>query len=76
MQPNNQIKFYEIFTKFLNNILFSSYEFRVKKSTWSGGGARTVKFVEGLPANHEILTASGKNLTITVGPGLPADTSE
>ncbi|KAG8268756.1 Unconventional myosin-Ie [Homalodisca vitripennis] len=54
--------------RFLN-----SCEFRVKKLAWGGGGVRTVKFVEGSMTNQAVLTTSGKTLTVTIGPGLPAD---
>lgn len=73
---NNNIKVIFILLQNFKTMLISSCELKVKKSAWSGGGVRTIKFVEGLPTNQEVLTASGKNLTITVGPGLPANTSE
>lgn len=54
----------------------SSCEFSVKKQAWGGGGMRNVKFVEGPATDLAVLTTNNKTLTVTVGPGLPADTSK
>ena len=47
----------------------------MKKLGWGGAGVRTIKFVQGLAGDQAVLTTSGKTLTVTIGPGLPADTS-
>ncbi|RZF44012.1 hypothetical protein LSTR_LSTR007284 [Laodelphax striatellus] len=46
-------------------------EFRVKKIAWSGGGVRNVRFEPKLAGDEASLTPSGKNLIVSIGPGLP-----
>ena len=50
-------------------------EFPVKKEGWGGGGSRTAKFVTG-SGDRMKLKPSGKTLTVSIGPGLPASSSE
>jgi hypothetical protein len=50
-------------------------KFTVKKEGWGGGGQREVRFVRG-QSDMAVLKSSGKTVTITIGPGLPKDSSE
>ncbi|XP_014209371.1 unconventional myosin-Ie-like [Copidosoma floridanum] len=52
----------------------NSIEFKVKKEGWGGGGTRTVKFVQTNSGDLETLNASGKMLTVSIGPGYPSNT--
>lgn len=58
--------------------VFISYriEFPVKKEGWGGGGNRVLKFVK-LNNVQDVATLkpSGKTLTVSIGPGLPKDSS-
>ncbi|XP_011707661.1 PREDICTED: unconventional myosin-Ie-like [Wasmannia auropunctata] len=55
------------------NVRFGNeLEFKVKKEGWGGGGTRTVKFMQTDYGDKEILKASGKILTVNIGPGLPS----
>lgn len=53
-----------------------SCEFNVKKLGWGGAGVRTIKFVQSLVGDQAMLTTSSKILTVSIGPGLSADTSK
>ncbi|XP_011498477.1 PREDICTED: unconventional myosin-Ie-like [Ceratosolen solmsi marchali] len=54
------------------NIKFNnSIEIKVKKEGWGGGGTRQVKFVQAGYGDKEVLSSSGKILTVSIGPGLP-----
>ena len=52
-----------------------SLEFDVKKEGWGGGGTRQIKFVRGT-GDVPVLKPSGKTLTVTIGSGLPKDSSK
>lgn len=45
----------------------------MKKEGWGGGGTRLLSFGPG-SGDFPLLKPSGKNLNITIGPGLPKDT--
>lgn len=47
-------------------------ELKVKKEGWGGGGVRQVRFVKGNGDKAE-LKVTGKTLTVSIGPGLPAN---
>lgn len=47
----------------------------MKKEGWGGGGSRQVRFVRG-QGDIAQLKASGKVLTVSIGPGLPKDSSK
>ncbi|WAQ98849.1 MYO1E-like protein [Mya arenaria] len=49
-----------------------SIDFAVKKEGWGGGGSRMIKFQRG-SGDVPVLKASGKNLVVSIGPGLPKD---
>jgi len=51
-------------------------DFKVKKVGWGGGGTRQVKFDRAGISNMALLKPSGKVLTVTIGPGLPSNSSE
>jgi myosin-1 len=53
-----------------------SIEIKVKKEGWGGGGTRQVKFVQAGCGDKQILSSSGKILTVNIGPGLPITSSE
>lgn len=48
----------------------------MKKEGWGGGGTRQVKFVCAVMSDMAVLKPSGKVLTVTIGPGLPSNSSE
>lgn len=48
----------------------------MKKEGWSGGGTRQVKFERAGIRDMALLKPSGKVLTVTIGPGLPSNSSE
>lgn len=48
----------------------------MKKEGWGGGGTRQVKFVSAGMSDVAVLKPSGKVLTVTIGPGLPSNSSE
>jgi len=48
----------------------------VKKEGWGGGGTRQVKFELAGISDMALLKPSGKVLTVTIGPGLPSNSSE
>jgi len=48
----------------------------VKKEGWGGGGTRQVKFESAGISDMALLKPSGKVLTVTIGPGLPSNSSE
>jgi hypothetical protein len=50
-------------------------EFQVKKEGFGGGGTKVLKFVTG-SSDVMQLKASGKILTVSIGPGLPKTSSE
>jgi len=50
-------------------------EFPVKKEGWGGGGNRVVRFQHGT-GEIAMLKASGKTLNVSIGPGLPANSSK
>ena len=52
-----------------------SLEFDVKKEGWGGGGTRQIKFVRGT-GDIPMLKPSGKSLTVSIGSGLPKDSSK
>lgn len=60
----------------LKKMWFYSIEFKVKKEGWGGGGTRQVKFAQAGFGDKEILTPSGKILTVSIGPGLPVTSSK
>ena len=47
----------------------------VKKEGWGGGGTRTLSFSIGA-GDSPFLKPAGKTLNISIGPGLPRDTSK
>ena len=47
----------------------------MKKEGWGGGGSRMIKFVRG-QGDVPVLKTSGKTLTVSVGSGLPKDSSK
>jgi len=51
-------------------------DFKVKKEGWGGGGTRQVKFELAGISDMALLKPSGKVLTVTIGPGLPSNSSE
>jgi myosin-1 len=51
-------------------------DFKVKKEGWGGGGTRQVKFMSAGVSDMALLKPSGKVLTVTIGPGLPNNSSE
>jgi len=51
-------------------------DFKVKKEGWGGGGTRHVKFESSGISDMALLKSSGKVLTVTIGPGLPSNSSE
>jgi myosin-1 len=51
-------------------------DFKVKKEGWGGGGTRQVKFETAGISDMALLKPSGKVLTVTIGPGLPSNSSE
>ena len=48
----------------------------MKKEGWGGGGTRQVKFELAGISDMALLKPSGKVLTVTIGPGLPSNSSE
>lgn len=46
----------------------------MKKDGWGGGGLRTVKFEQGI-GDKPTMKPSGKVLVVSIGPGLPANSS-
>lgn len=48
----------------------------MKKEGWGGGGTRQVKFESAGISDMAVLKPSGKVLTVTIGRGLPSDSSE
>ena len=48
----------------------------MKKEGWGGGGTRQVNFESSGIFDIAILKPSGKVLTVTIGPGLPSNSSE
>ena len=57
------------------SIFICSLEFDVKKEGWGGGGTRMIKFVRG-NGDIPVLKPSGKTLTVSIGSGLPKDSSK
>ena len=57
------------------DLSYFSLDFGVKKEGWGGGGSRMIKFVRG-QGDVPILKPSGKTLTVTIGSGLPKDSSK
>lgn len=55
-------------------LLLYSLDFAVKKEGWGGGGSRMIKFARG-QGDVPVLKVSGKTLTVSVGSGLPKDSS-
>jgi len=52
-------------------------EYEVKKDRfYTSGGTRVLKFVSFPGADIAQLKASGKTLTVSIGPGLPKNASE
>ena len=47
----------------------------MKKEGWGGGGTRQIKFIRGT-GDVPVLKPSGKTLTVTIGSGLPKDSSK
>lgn len=60
-----------------DSVIYSpnSLDFQVKKEGWGGGGSRQVRFVRGSGDIAQLKTSS-KVLTVSIGPGLPKDSSE
>lgn len=54
---------------------FSSLTFTVKKEGFGGGGSRVLQFNNTGHGEASIVKPSGKTLSVTVGPGLPPNTS-
>ena len=52
-----------------------SLQFLVKKEGFGGGGSRMLQFHQG-QGDCSLLKPSGKTLNVTIGPGLPSNTSE
>lgn len=50
-------------------------EFAVKKEGWGGGGSRLIVFSRGATDLPQ-LKPSGKSLNVSIGAGLPKDSSE
>ena len=48
----------------------------VKKEGWGGGGTRTLSFTASGASDFPLLKPSGKTLNISIGRGLPKDTSK
>ena len=73
---SNYLESYTIIV--INKLNFNQFsiEFKVKKEGWGGGGTRQIKFNQSGFGDKEILTAAGKILTITIGPGLPCTSSK
>ena len=53
----------------------SSITVTVKKEGWGGGGTRSLNFTTG-GSDIPVLKPSGKTLNVSIGPGLPKDTSK
>ena len=51
-------------------------EFPVKKEGWGGGGTRTVNVVAGPGGDLGMKKPSGKVLNVTIGQGLPKNSSK
>ena len=52
-----------------------SITFTVKKEGFGGGGSRVLQFQQG-HSDAPVLKPSGKTLNISIGQGLPSNTSE
>lgn len=57
------------------SFVFASLEFSVKKEGWGGGGTRQLRFMRG-QGDQAVLKPSGKTLSVSIGPGLPKDSSK
>lgn len=55
--------------------LSPSLQFQVKKEGFGGGGSRMLQFHQG-QGDHPLLKSSGRTLNVTIGPGLPSNTSK
>lgn len=66
-------------SSFFEKKFFSRLEYTVNKEKnvlgRGGGGSRTIKFIRGQGDDAQ-LKPSGKNLIVTIGPGLPKDSSK
>lgn len=60
---------------FIVDVVPCSITVTVKKEGWGGGGTRTLSFSPG-DADFPMLKPAGKTLNISIGQGLPKDTSE
>ena len=58
--------------------LFSSITVTLKKEEfdWRGGNTRILQFAQGNSGEVSILKASGKSLSVSIGVGLPSNSSE